>query len=79
MEDWKEVIFNKIKQRKGAPVALKEIYQLMKTHTLVTPYHLKPWRLGGQPRYECWIRRCLTSLIRENRVKRISRALYASK
>ena len=79
MEDWSEAIFGIIKNSNNSNVELKEIYQIMKTHQLVTEYHHQPWRPGGQPRYECWIRRCLTNLIRTNRITRVSRALYALK
>lgn len=79
MEDWNETIFEIIKDSNNSNINLKEIYQIMETHRLVTEYHRQPWRPGGQPRYECWIRRCLTNLIHKNRIKRVSRALYALK
>ncbi len=79
MESWKEAIIKKIKQKKRPSVSLQEIYHLMETHPLVTPYHRKPWKQGGQPRYECWIRQYLTKLIRENRVKRVGKAQYTLK
>jgi hypothetical protein len=77
MEDWNEAIFAIIKNYNKSEIELNEIYQIMKTHRLVTEYHRQPWKPSGQPRYECWIRRCLTSLIRANLIKRVSRALYA--
>jgi hypothetical protein len=77
MKNWSETIFDIIKNSDNSNVEFKEIYQIMKTHQLVSEYHRRPWRPGGQPRYECWIRRCLTDLTRRNRIKRISRGVYA--
>jgi len=79
MKYWNEVIFRIIEESNSPTVELHEIYHVMKTHPLVTPYHRQPWKNGGQPRYECWTRRCLTSLIRAGRIRRVARALYALK
>lgn len=61
------------------PVPLQDIYEALQTQPFVTSYHLQPWRTGGQPRYQCWTRRYLTTLIRERRIKRVGHGLYSLK
>jgi hypothetical protein len=75
-EYWKDAILEVIKTCGQDSISLQQIYSIMKNHPLVTEYHLEPWREGGQPRYQCWIREYLTFLIREKKICRISRGIY---
>ncbi len=77
MGTWNEVIFRIIEKSNCPTITLHEIYQLMKTHPLVTPYHRQSWKIGGQARYECWTRKCLSNLVHSGRIKRVGRASYS--
>lgn len=77
MEDWGEAVFQIIAGAKDKPVSLADIYHALGAHPLVTPYHRQPWTAGGQPRFQCWARRCLTNLVRENRIRRVARGQYS--
>ena len=76
---WKAAINYAIKRKSGRCVSLQEIYSEMRRSPLVTADHLEPWKPGGQPKYECWIRRCLTELNRSGEVTRVGRALYTAR
>ncbi|TAK01650.1 hypothetical protein EPO44_08935 [bacterium] len=76
-EHWKKTVLGFIEQRGWDVVRLQEIYAEMENHPLVTPYHMQPWRPGLQPRYQCWIRRYLTDLVREGNIRRVSRGKYS--
>jgi hypothetical protein len=76
-ERWKEAIIDCMKELGGKIIVLRDIYSKMLTRSLVTEYHKQPWRPGGQPRYQCWIRRRLTDLTREHKVKKVTRATYS--
>lgn len=73
---WKSEIYNILCSKGGQPITLKQIYEKIKTSPLVTSEHLKAWDGIHQPKYECWVRRCLTDLVRENKIKRIDRGVY---
>ncbi len=72
---WDEAVYNIIAAHSGV-ISLQEIYQDMKNHPLVTPYHREPWQPGKQPRCECWIRRSLTNLTQSGQVRRAEKGLY---
>lgn len=65
---WETAILDAVQRIGGKSVTLQEIYREMEGRQLVTPYHLQPWKDGGQPRYQCWIRRCITNLGRVNTI-----------
>jgi len=67
---WKEAILRTVADAPESPDSLRAIYSTMERHPLVTPDHLHPWRPGGQPRFRCWIRRYLTTLVREGELER---------
>jgi len=75
-EHWKEAISKIIKRADKRVINLQDIYAEMKHHAVVTAYHMEPWSPGLQTRYQCWIRRCLTDLVREGRISRVSRGIY---
>ncbi len=74
-ETWKQAIVSTMEEH-GPVMTLSEIYQQMTNHPLVTPYHLERWKPGGQPRYQCCIRRRLTDLVNEGTVERLDTATY---
>ncbi len=76
-ENWKEEILKIIKLADKKIVSLQDIYAEMRNHAVVTSYHMEPWSPGLQPRYQCWIRRSLTDLVREGRICRVSRGMYS--
>ena len=76
-ETWDEAVKNIVVDH-GDAISLQGICSVMLHHPLVTPHHREAWRLGKQPRYECWIRRSLTNLVRQGDVRRVSRGLYIS-
>jgi hypothetical protein len=78
METWNDIIFSII-QTHNDNISLSEIYKSLKTNPCVTAYHYQPWKPGGQPRYECWARKCISNLVRAGRIKRVGRALYSVK
>jgi hypothetical protein len=76
VEHWKDAILEIIKTYGKDSISLQQIYAKMKNHPLVTEYHLEPWREGGQPRYQCWIREYLSALIDDKKIIRIGRGMY---
>ena len=74
---WKEAVEAAIRHDARRVVPLHAIYDAMVGSHLVTPYHLEPWRPGKQPRYECAIRRILTTLVHEGSVARVGRGQYS--
>lgn len=58
-DTWADATVETLKKLGSSRVSLRQIYRVMRSHELVTAYHLEPWKLGGQPRYECWIRGAL--------------------
>ena len=77
LETWNAAILRIVRASAGA-ISLREIYQEMEPHPLVTRYHREPWRKGGQPHYQCAIRRRLTTLCRRGEVPRVDHGLYTS-
>jgi len=76
-DTWNEAIIEAMRNTKQRVVSLQTIYEQMKLHPLVTPYHKQEWTPDGQLRYENQIRRCLTDLVKEQRVKRVGRGKYS--
>ena len=76
-KDWQNEILKVIQKHRSVPMSLSEIYREMSTCSLVTDYHKEPWTSGGQPRYQCWIRKYLTSLVRKDSVRRTGRGTYS--
>jgi hypothetical protein len=76
-QDWKEAILRIIKLANQRVVSLQAIYAEMKHQPIVTPYHMEPWRPGLQPRYQCWIPRCLTDLVTEGKIQHVSTGEYS--
>lgn len=77
MPTWESAILEAIRRLGGRNVALQDIYVEMRKSPVVTSRHLNEWATHGQPRYECWIRRCLTTLIRKRAVVRVATATYS--
>ena len=77
-ETWNEAILRIVRAKAGV-ISLPEIYQEMEQHPLVTPRHRELWD-NGQPRYQCAIRRRLTTLCRRSEVRNVNvgRGLYTS-
>lgn len=76
-ETWNDAVADAIRNKGGQNVSLQEIYSEMRRNQIVTDSHLEPWKPGGQPKYECWIRRSLTNLERDGTIRRVGRALYS--
>ncbi len=76
IDRWKDAIWEIIKTYGKESISLQQIYAKMKNHPLVTEYHLKPWREGKQPRYQCWIREYLTALIKDKKILRVGKGIY---
>ena len=76
-ESMKEAVLKAVTEGKSKWASLRDIYNEIEKQPLVTDYHRLPWKPGGQPRFQCWIRRILTDLIRENKLIRIGRGLYS--
>ena len=74
---WKEAVEAAVQNDTRSVVPLQGIYDAMVTSPLVTPYHLEPWRPGKQPRYQCTIRRTLSTLVGEGRVTRVGYGRYS--
>ena len=74
---WKEAVEAAIRHDARPVVPLRTIYDAVVGSSLVTPYHLEPWRPGKQPRYQCAIRRTLTTLVVEGRVERVGHGKYS--
>lgn len=73
---WKEAILQLLRQEIGKQITLQDIYLKFSHHPLVTDQHVKPWRPGLQPKYHCWIRRYLSTLVNEGKIKRTKKATY---
>jgi hypothetical protein len=74
---WNAAILEAVRELGGQNIALQVIYSEMQKSPVITPHHLDQWRTGGQARYECWIRRGLTTLIRKGMVLRVSKGTYS--
>lgn len=74
-ETWEEAVL-RIVQTRGGSISLREIYDAMQSHPLVTPHHRELW--GNQPNYHHWVRSALAKLSRRGQVRRIGRGLYIS-
>lgn len=74
---WKEAVEAAIRHDGRPVVPLHSIYEAVAGSSLVTPCHLEPWRPGKQPRYQCAIRRTLSTLVVEGRVVRVGRGEYS--
>lgn len=77
-DGWREEILGIVRGH-GGEVSLQEIYLRMETSPLVTAFHREPWCPGGQPRYQCQIRRRLTDLVRTGDVIRVRTGVYKAK
>lgn len=73
---WKDEIISIISKKTGHEMSLFDIYNEIKKTQLVTDYHLKPWKPSGQPRYQCWTRKYLSTLVKQRRIKRLRRGVY---
>ena len=72
-ETWDEAILRIVRATAG-PISLRDIYQEMERHPLVTPHHRKNW--GSQPRYHHWVRSALARLKNDGKVSHVGRSLY---
>ena len=77
-KSWKDVVFEVIQKRKGREIKLQKIYHEMLGHPLITAFHMQPWKTGKQPKYQCWIRRVLTDLVKEGSISRPRKGVYKS-
>ena len=75
---WKNAILEVVCRKRGHEITLQEIYKKVLLLPLVTESHKKPWTSGGQPKYQCWIRRYLTDLVSEGSVARLRKGVYKS-
>jgi hypothetical protein len=75
-EHWKDAILGIIKTYGKESISLQQIYAKMKNCSLVTEYHLEPWKEGKQLRYQCWIREYLTALIKDKKILRVGKGMY---
>ena len=73
---WKDEIISIMSENRGLPMYLSDIYTEIEGSRLATRYHRSPWKNGGQPRYQCWVRRYLTDLVNEGRINRLRRGVY---
>ena len=73
---WKGEIISIMSANRGLEMPLSNIYNEIEGSPLVTCYLREPWKPGGQPRYQCWVRRYLTGLVNEGRIKRLRRGVY---
>ena len=73
---WKDEIISIMSENRGIEMSLSDIYSQIEGSRLVTSYHRAPWMPGGQPRYQCWVRRCLTDLVNEGTINRLRRGVY---
>ncbi len=73
---WKNEIISIMSENRGLQMSLSDIYTKIEGSRQVTCYHRSPWKLGGQPRYQCWVRRYLTDLVNEGRINRLRRGIY---
>lgn len=73
---WKDEIISIMSENRGIGMPLSDIYSKIEGSRFVTCYLRAPWKPGGQPRYQCWVRRYLTDLVNEGRIKRLRRGVY---
>ena len=71
-----EIALVEILRANGKEMPLREIYDKMRQTNLVTSQYLIHWKPGGQPKYQCWIRRYLTNLAQRGEVQRVGRGIY---
>lgn len=74
---WLEAILEAMDRHGGQNIKLQTIYSEVEKSPIVTPKHLEQWKEGGQAKYECWIRRGLTTLVRRGLVIRNSTGIYS--
>jgi hypothetical protein len=72
---WEDAILGALRRQRGDS-SLAEIYAVVAESAVVTPYHKEPWKPGGQPRYQCAIRRRLTTLVETGVVRRTGQGRY---
>ena len=77
--NWRETITQVLRDSGREEMSLQEIYREMKKNPIVKSGHLLPWKPGGQPKYQCWIRRYLTDLVDEDVVERKRKGVYSLK
>lgn len=77
VESWKEIALQAVVSLGGSNIQLEDIYKEVMHHPRVTPYYRDPWKPGGQPRYQCWIRKELTKLVRDGSLIRVSTGAYS--
>lgn len=73
---WKDEIVSVMSKSRGQEMHLTDIYNQMKQSSLTTGRHLQPWKPGGQPRYQCWVRRGLTNLVNDGIIERVKQGVY---
>ena len=78
-KSWKTSVFEVVLSLGGKSVGLQDIYREIRKRPLVSDYHKEPWKTGGQPRYECWMRRVLTELVREKKLIWESSGVYSAR
>jgi len=76
-QTWNNAVITALRRAGGSEVPLEQIYSLVRRTSLVTPEHLQPRKSGGQPKYQCWVRRCLTNLTKAGIVRRVDRGTYS--
>ena len=73
---WKSEIVSVMSENKGHEMSLRHIYRKMLQSSLVSDYHLAPWKPGGQPRYQCWIRSLVRRLVNDGTIDHVRRGVY---
>lgn len=74
----KDAILEVIRQRNGREITLQEIYREIILLPIVKARDKEPWKPGGQPRYQNYVRRRLTDLVREKLINRPGKGVYKS-
>lgn len=70
---WAEVILKILKKHYPDKVQLQIIYGEIAEHESLRDYDKEPWKKGGQPRYQCWIRENLSRLRKAGLVENVGR------
>ena len=73
VSEWKEPILKVLKKHYPDKVQLQVIYREISDYKSLKDYDKEPWKKGGQPRYQCWIREYLDILKKEGLVENIGR------
>ena len=67
-ETWEEAVLRIVRAKNGE-ISLREIYEEIEPHPLVTPHHRKLW--GGQPKYHHCVRSRLAVLRERGEVEHL--------